>query len=156
MQNTKSFKILLERCGNVLACRLAVSCALIKPDEFVGFVLGYIGEGHSQIEPFHACFKNERATRLMIGDLNALTKKIEPLDTQHSALREAFIACGETLMRHCVDTTEGFWQLRRLDALVPQWLKHDPDCAIAEIGALDDRVWTHISAHLGVPVGLEA
>ena len=156
MQNTDSFKALLERCGDALACRLVVSCACIAPDEYAGIVLGYIGEGHTRMEPFHASFSQERATSLIIGDLNALTKKTQLFNMHHQPLRNAVVRCAEQLMHYCSDSTEGFWQLCRADALALQWLKSDPDCALAALGTLDERVWTHISAHLGVPVGLEA
>lgn len=155
MQDTVSFKMLLERCGDTLACRLAVAAVCLRPDEFAGIVLGYVGEGTTRMEPFHAQFKGESATTLVIGDYDALGKTFKHIDTRRKELKEALGRSGERILYYCNDTTEGFWEARRMKEISLQWLQHDADCALAHSGELDERVWAHISAHLGVPAGLE-
>ncbi len=149
------FRALIERSGPVLACRLVVSAVSLGPDEFAGMVLGYLGSGTTQLEPFHIRFEKERATYLLIGDVDALRKRTRFFETSPLEARRAVTWARQFLAAHCEDTTEGVWRSCDPVRLPIRWLKGDSDCALIEQHTLDERLWVHISAHLGVPAGLE-
>ena len=150
-----AFKALLERSGRTLACRLAISAICLKPDVFAGMALGYLGEGHTQFEPFYARFERERTLELMVGDFDVLKKRPCLFDTNRTEINQVVLSAGKLLTEYCVDTDDGFWRWRYPDKFALRWLRDDTDCAIVEPRRMDERVWLHVSAHLGTPAGLE-
>jgi hypothetical protein len=149
------YQALWEMAAGRVACRVLICSATLAADEFAGMVAGYLGGGHSLIEPFHVRFVKDQAKHLIVGDLNALTRQRCFSETWPAPVRRSVAQCRAHLRTLVVESADGLWvatpaEQRRLKALT-----RDEDCARSGDGRLDERVWSTISAHFGAPAGLE-
>jgi hypothetical protein len=150
-----AYRALWEKCGSAFACRVAICAQCVAPDEFAGVVAGYLDAGESVLEPFHVRFVREQAVYLVLGDLNVLTRKSSFAETWPRPVRAIIARARVRLRGICRTTVEGLMVASSAELARLAVLPRDPACAKSAQGVLDNRVWETISAHFGVPAGLE-
>ena len=150
------YQALWERSAGLLACRLVIAAVRLAPDEYAGMVAGYVGTGDPLLEPFHVRFDEHQAVHLAIGDHGAVPRGACLFEHWPRPARLAAAQARLALRRVIVETAEGFWTAADAERSQVCWLRHDTGSARSGRGALDERVWSTVSAHSGSPAGLES
>lgn len=149
------YQALWERAGDALACRVAIAAVRLGADEYAGMVAGTVGAGLALWEPFHVRFVEEQAVHLALGDERAVPRGRCPFEGWPAPARQAAASARLRLRPLLVETAEGFWTPADRARGDLRWLAHAPGLARSGCGAVDERVWSAVSAHSGVAAGLD-
>lgn len=116
--------------------------------------LGYLGNGESVFEPFHAAFNHKQTRHLLLGDQNVLNREPAYFERWPQPVRLAVAAARAYLRTQCRENADGVWIAATPGRLIQTPLRNC-DVLLTSSAPLDERLWLSVSAHVGSPAGME-